>query len=418
MSIRARDAYLPARLCLPRTEFRHRPGKRCHGPHLRPDRRPGSPPRLKGRPRPGAAIAGPAAVELRNGTLPDAAVDWLKTNFLKTELELSRCLRTPAEGPCECDLHLTCAKFVTTPEYSPGSACGRDREVERHRCTSQRIERLLTDLGEPLDSPGVMPEDDNAENSRAARQWWTRVKRPGACEGNAVEARDSFGHAGPVTPDIDSLVPSSASTGDWRNTAVIGGPWESDSALAVGFFELADEAVERWKAGHRNDAIVIPIICNYRHGIELALKEGIRQAAGCLRRDGVTGPDVQADEIDQQLSATHSIDQLVNRLTALLGQLQLGQGQEIPAETLDVLGKLHVLDQNGQAFRYSAMKTGPRGRRVLEQVRPGQQHFDIVAVGEALRDAGTMLLYGLSGVLGVYSDWQDDMADWYACGAP
>jgi hypothetical protein len=221
-----------------------------------------------------------------------------------------------------------------------------------------------------------------------------------------------------VTPDIDSLVPASASTGDWRNTAIIGGPQESDGALALGFLELADEAVERWKAGHRNDAIVIPIICNYRHGIELALKEGIRQAADCLRRDGVTEPGVQADEIDQQLAVTHSIEQLVNRLTMLLGQLQLGQGQEIPAETLDVLGKLHLLDQNGQAFRYSAKKTGPRGQPVLERVRPGQQHFDIVAVGEALREAGTMLLYGVSGVLDTYSDWQDDMADGYVSEAP
>jgi hypothetical protein len=43
-------------------------------------------------------------------------VDWLKSNFLKTELEPGRCLRLPAEGPCECDLYLTCAKFVTTPD--------------------------------------------------------------------------------------------------------------------------------------------------------------------------------------------------------------------------------------------------------------------------------------------------------------
>jgi integrase len=124
---------------------------------------------------PGAAIAGPAAVELRSGSLPAAAVDWLKTNFLKTELELGRCLRTPAEGPCECDLYLTCAKFVTTPEYAPrlrarreveetlaldAAARGWDREVERHRCTSQRIEKLLADLGESLDGPGGTPVHD------------------------------------------------------------------------------------------------------------------------------------------------------------------------------------------------------------------------------------------------------------------
>jgi hypothetical protein len=35
----------------------------------------------------------------------------------------------------------------------------------------------------------------------------------------------------------------------------LAGPWENDGSLAFGFFELADTAVERRKAGHRNDAI-------------------------------------------------------------------------------------------------------------------------------------------------------------------
>ena len=117
---------------------------------------------------PGATIAGPAALELRNGNLPDASIDWLKTHFFKTELELGRCLRLPAEGPCECDRYLTCAKFVTTPDYAPrlrarrkieqtlaldAAAHGWEREVERHRCATQRIEQLLADLGQPLDDP-------------------------------------------------------------------------------------------------------------------------------------------------------------------------------------------------------------------------------------------------------------------------
>jgi hypothetical protein len=56
---------------------------------------------------------------VKSGVLPDEAVHWLKANFFKTELELGHCLRLPAEGPCECDLYLTCAKFVTTGEYAP-----------------------------------------------------------------------------------------------------------------------------------------------------------------------------------------------------------------------------------------------------------------------------------------------------------
>ncbi|OKI28589.1 hypothetical protein A6A25_30710 [Saccharothrix sp. CB00851] len=115
----------------------------------------------------GATIAGPAADELKSGALPEEAVDWLKTNFFKTELELGYCLRLPQEGPCECDLYLTCAKFVTTPAYAPRlrarrqveqtlatDAAGRgwDREVERHNCTAERIEKLLTDLDQPFDN--------------------------------------------------------------------------------------------------------------------------------------------------------------------------------------------------------------------------------------------------------------------------
>ena len=117
---------------------------------------------------PGATIAGPCAQTLRAGTLSEAAVEWLTTNFLKTELELGRCLRLPQEGPCECDLSLTCAKFVTTPAYVPrlrrrrrieqeliadAATHGWQREVERHQCTMRRLEQLLTDLGEPIEGP-------------------------------------------------------------------------------------------------------------------------------------------------------------------------------------------------------------------------------------------------------------------------
>jgi hypothetical protein len=114
---------------------------------------------------PGVELAGPLAADLRAGTLPEESVKWLKTNFFKTELELGHCLRLPQEGPCECDLYLSCAKFVTTREYAPrlrarrlrelelaGDAASRgwEREVERHHCAAARIEQLLGELNEPF----------------------------------------------------------------------------------------------------------------------------------------------------------------------------------------------------------------------------------------------------------------------------
>jgi integrase len=117
---------------------------------------------------PGATIAGPGAQLVRSGELAESEIRWIQENFFKTELELGRCLRLPQEGPCECDLYLTCAKFVTAPEYAPrlrrrrrieqelvedAHTHGWPREVERHQCTIRRIEQLLMDLGEPLDGP-------------------------------------------------------------------------------------------------------------------------------------------------------------------------------------------------------------------------------------------------------------------------
>jgi site-specific recombinase XerD len=139
---------------------------------------------------PGATIAGPFAGVLRSGGLSSEAVGWLKTNFFKTELELGHCLRLPQEGPCECDLYLTCAKFVTTKEYAPRLRARREREieliadaesrcwqreVERHRSSVQRFELLLAELGEPLEEPSALASDQkprgayNASHSACLR---------------------------------------------------------------------------------------------------------------------------------------------------------------------------------------------------------------------------------------------------------
>jgi integrase len=114
---------------------------------------------------PGATIAGPGAEAIRAGNLTVRAIDWLKSNFIKTELELGHCLRLPSEGPCECDLYLNCAKFVTTSAYAKRLRERRDleltlaedarerawpREVERHCNIAKRIEELLGDLREPV----------------------------------------------------------------------------------------------------------------------------------------------------------------------------------------------------------------------------------------------------------------------------
>jgi len=77
---------------------------------------------------------------------------------------VGHCLRLPQEGPCECDLYLTCAKFVTTPQYAPrlrerlclegeladdARERGWEREADRHERVASRIRGLLAELDEP-----------------------------------------------------------------------------------------------------------------------------------------------------------------------------------------------------------------------------------------------------------------------------
>ena len=75
--------------------------------------------------------------------------------------------RVRQAGPCECDIYLTCPKFLTTPKYAPrlrerlcmeqtlaadAETRGWVREVERHERTADRIRSLLLDLGEPVET--------------------------------------------------------------------------------------------------------------------------------------------------------------------------------------------------------------------------------------------------------------------------
>lgn len=200
--------------------------------------------------------------------------------------------------------------------------------------------------------------------------------------------------------------------GDWRANAMIGGPWEDDAALAAGFLDAADILVEHWCANQR-DILVVPIFLNYRHGIELALKNAIRSAARCLRRDRDDDPAIHPDIVDQRLTSTHSIGRLASTLNEYLGRLRLGDDSRLDPDTQEVLDSLHALDANGQAFRYSTVKTGSGKNTKIVPARPDLQHIDLPATAQALHDAGILVLLGVSTQLDVYEEYQQEEYERY-----
>ena len=151
---------------------------------------------------PGAVIAGAGAKAIRAGALSAGAVDWLRSNFLKTELELGHCLRLPSEGPCECDLYLSCARFVTTPAYAP-------RLRERHRLELSLADDARNRPGRAMSSVTVGLRDASSSCCRipARRSSETHALNVRASSpGQVTRNRQNF----PFRP-LRSLVPAAKS---------------------------------------------------------------------------------------------------------------------------------------------------------------------------------------------------------------
>jgi hypothetical protein len=145
---------------------------------------------------------------------------------------------------------------------------------------------------------------------------------------------------GPVGPE-----------GNFHHNAVLT-HHEDDGTLGAGYVAAGDALVEHWVEHGPNDLLFMPIITNYRHGIELLLKDAIRTAARCLRRGGITDPELRDPELSKWLArgVRHKLQPLAERLDQLLGQLR---EETLPPNIHKTLIRVHELDPTGETFRYA-----------------------------------------------------------------
>lgn len=109
-----------------------------------------------------------------------------------------------------------------------------------------------------------------------------------------------------------------------RGTALVG--WDTEDQLARNYLAAGRTLAHAWAdetPEHRG--LVIPMMAVLRHGIELTLKVAIREAGGCLRRDGHDDCELEGDVLDGRLSSTHRIGDLADRLDGYLRRL-MGEG--------------------------------------------------------------------------------------------
>jgi hypothetical protein len=198
--------------------------------------------------------------------------------------------------------------------------------------------------------------------------------------------------------------------GNFRHNAMLDGR-ESDAGLGFGFTDAGDALVQHWVEHGPNDALLVPMILNYRHGIELLLKAAIRDSARCLRRKGDTDPKLVRSEVDSWLArdAGHSLQSLANRLDEYLVRLEL---DKLPPDTHAILASIHNLDPRGDTFRY-ASGWDKEKQQYVPSNRPNEARIDVVFMGEQFRSAATLVGYGVLSVLEEFSDYLSEMESYY-----
>jgi hypothetical protein len=173
--------------------------------------------------------------------------------------------------------------------------------------------------------------------------------------------------------DVGALFSSVSGVERFGDLAFVG-HYDGDAGLAEGFAEAAEAIFHSWQGQEwANDRLLLPIAYNYRHALELALKQAIRDAAECRQLGGGDpGLTAQALEAHFKQRQRHRLGPLAQQLAGMLAELNLA---ELPPDTSRLLQGLHQLDPNGEAFRYDG------------QLKTSASHVDVPRLLQRFRSA-------------------------------
>jgi hypothetical protein len=170
---------------------------------------------------------------------------------------------------------------------------------------------------------------------------------------------------------------------------------EDELTIAGGFLQVAEIAARHWIAHGPDDSLPVPILCNYRHGIELTMKWLIRLAARCVVRDGCTQENLSPAKLAEKLR-THNIRKLADRLDRYLGLLQIEPPENhIDMASRQLLDWLDSEDEPGEAFRYAMIGHGDDKRAA----RPRQVQVNFYEQINELHKLDNLLYGGYPGFL-------------------
>jgi hypothetical protein len=172
---------------------------------------------------------------------------------------------------------------------------------------------------------------------------------------------------------------------NWRNQDV-NSKW---SAYADGYKEAADVLVEYAKENRSQiDFLVYPIVFNYRHYLELRLKELILKGR-------------ELYDIEETLKTNHNLLSLWTECREILERVW----PKGPKKDLDKIGsrinEFHEKDATSYSFRYPVKKDG-------QETIPDLTHINLIHLSDKITEMSE-LLDGASCGIDEYISHKDDM---------
>ncbi|MFJ3218272.1 hypothetical protein ACIPLC_20420 [Kitasatospora sp. NPDC086801] len=161
---------------------------------------------------------------------------------------------------------------------------------------------------------------------------------------------------------------------------------EDDAELAYAFRMAADTVAAHWSATGDDDRLMIVVLQNYRHALELGLKAVLAALIRSIKFELAPDeePPTALAKAETELPRTHRLAVLVDHLVQLAPMFRLHLHDEVKRICADV----HSIDPDGQALRYSMVKAG---KNAVTPARPAPVYVDVDVLRRRAGDACTAL---------------------------
>jgi len=196
-----------------------------------------------------------------------------------------------------------------------------------------------------------------------------------------------------------------ATTEQWRLNAVVGWEYKRSDLYALGYADAAQTVAEKAMQGTHQDLLIYPICFLYRHALEIAIKDLLRQTEHLVRLRADFEPGLAAErrpaaDVETEPGETHSLERLFTRMVARLSMV--APDAQVPEDVRSAVLELHQMDPRGETFRY------PYKRGVEQPTISQRSWLDIQRIVDGLGGAFRFLFYGVGGWLDAEIDSMND----------